>query len=788
MKTGKIILAIVFLCGVLFAQNGIIKGKIIDAKTKHPLIGANVMLYGTDLGAASDINGFYEIKNVPEDVYKLEIKYLGYNTHIEPDIRVTRGKIFYVKDIELTESMIVGDEVTITSGYFNDSKNLPVSNYTYSKDEIVRAPGSAGDIFKAVESLPGVSTSGGEFSAFSVRGGAPTDNIILIDNIPFANISHFVEAGGNEEVQGGRFSIFTTGLIEKAVFQGGGFSSKYGGRKASFLDLSIKEGNKESFTLNGTYDLLGWEANYDGPAYLLNNTSLVISARGQDFKKVLEIMGEVGHGHPAFQDYVMKLTSDIDENNKISILGIYSTEKYIRDLYHLYKADNFDDRSMGLDKEDKLLIGLNWRHLAGKSGYLNSSIYWGKVKTNQEKGRAYPDPVNGIYPAKEEIIVRNPIGVYKSDEFQYGIKEEFLHTINKSITLNIGFQYQQIKKTSSINMNGKDTLFIFQSDEMFPGGDKFLIIDPFEINNSFGKTRTEFAGYTDLSLDITEKFNLNTGIRYEYDNLSKENYFSPRISGSYKLDPLTSVNFAAGIYYQLPEMLILASNSRNSNVKSEKATHYILGITRYLSDDIKFTAEGYYKNLENLIVKPNSNNSFAENSGKGYAYGIDLSIIKKFVNNIYGQMNYSYGVAKIKNKSSEPYFNNDFNQPHIFNILVGYQFNDSWSVSAKWKYATGRPRDEFIIYGNVLNNQNRLRYSKEITGNNNLRYNDYHSLNLRVDYRKQFSKYFALIAYIDILNLYDRENQMEDRFIETTGVNEFGSVSMIPTFGLKFEI
>ena len=207
MKTGKIILAIVFLCGVLFAQNGIIKGKIIDAKTKHPLIGANVMLYGTDLGSASDINGLYEIKNVPEDVYKLEIKYLGYNTHIEPDIRVTRGKIFYVKDIELTESMIVGDEVTITSGYFNDSKNLPVSNYTYSKEEIVRAPGSAGDIFKAIESLPGVSTSGGEFSAFSVRGGTPKDNIILIDNIPFANISHFVEAGGMKKCRADDFQF-----------------------------------------------------------------------------------------------------------------------------------------------------------------------------------------------------------------------------------------------------------------------------------------------------------------------------------------------------------------------------------------------------------------------------------------------------------------------------------------------------------------------------------------------------------------------------------------------------
>jgi hypothetical protein len=235
-------------------------------------------------------------------------------------------------------------------------------------------------------------------------------------------------------------------------------------------------------------------------------------------------------------------------------------------------------------------------------------------------------------------------------------------------------------------------------------------------------------------------------------------------------------------------MLTLSSENRNSKLTSEKAVHYILGITRYLEDDVKLTAEGYHKNFKNIIVSPNSNSAYAKNSGQGYAYGVDISIIKKFVNNIYGQMNYSYAVAKMKDNLEEPYYNYTFNQPNAFNILAGYQFNDSWSVSAKWKYATGRPRDEFIIHGNILNNQRKIRYSKEITGNNNLRYNDFHSLNLRVDYRRQFSKYFALVAYIDIYNLYNRKNQEEDSFQETTGINEFDSVSMIPTIGLKVEL
>ena len=139
-----------------------------------------------------------------------------------------------------------------------------------------------------METLPGVSTSGGEFAAFSVRGGSPKENIILIDNIPFDKISHF-NGGSTEEQnkQGGRFSIFAPNLIEEARFQAGGFSAQYGGKLASFLDIRLKEGNRQTPTVDGRFDITGWELNYDGPAYLHGGTSLVLSARHTDFERIL---------------------------------------------------------------------------------------------------------------------------------------------------------------------------------------------------------------------------------------------------------------------------------------------------------------------------------------------------------------------------------------------------------------------------------------------------------------------------------------------------------------------
>ncbi|MFB3056427.1 MAG: TonB-dependent receptor plug domain-containing protein, partial [Ignavibacteriaceae bacterium] len=117
-------------------------------------------------------------------------------------------------------------------------------------------------------------SSGGEFSAFSVRGGSPKENIILIDNIPFGKVTHFNGGSEEQEAQGGRFSIFAPGLIEEANFQAGGFSAIYGGKFSSFLDLKIKEGNTENPTVDGRIDVLGWEVNYDGPLPALKNSNM----------------------------------------------------------------------------------------------------------------------------------------------------------------------------------------------------------------------------------------------------------------------------------------------------------------------------------------------------------------------------------------------------------------------------------------------------------------------------------------------------------------------------------
>ncbi len=785
-----LIVQLIFV-SVLSAQSiGSIQGKLVDKTTKQPLVGANVLVMENDnkpttFGSTTDEYGVYSIKSIPENIYKLKMTYIGYNTHIEPDIRVIRGKTFYVKEIEIAELPVEGEEVIVSSGYFINEKDMPVSSYGYTREEIVRAPGAMGDIFRAVESMPGVSTSGGEFSAFSVRGDTPQDNLILIDNIPFGDVSHFSEIGGDMEIQGGRFSIFPQGMIDNADFQSGGFSSKYGGKRASLLNLTIKEGNKISPTVKGSYDILGWEANYDGPSYIEPNTSILFTARKIDFGTVLKLIDDEGDGNSKFSDFIFKSSTEINTANKISLLGIYADENHLREPYHYFKGNDNMELELADEKEEKYLLGLNWQMLTGTRGFLNTSIYYNSKKQNHSEGHINIDPIYDRKIYESEITIRYPVYNYSIDEKQYGIKTDFTYDISNNFTFNSGFQIQQSDINNKSFLNGVDTFYVFKSGET-NNNKNFLTVSPEEFNSIFNKKRLEIAGYAEAQFSPMHILNLNAGVRYEYDDLNKTSYVSPRLSGSYKLNETTSINFAAGIYYQPANIRTISFN--NSNLYSEKSYHFILGINRYLSEDLKINAEGYYKILDDLIYESNTTGKSSGNTGKGYSYGFDVSLIKRFIDKMYGQVNYSFSQSKIKESDYQAYHYSDFNQPHMFNILFGYQFNDIWSFSLKWKYATGRPKDEYVIHSNVLNDENKMRYAKEIFSDNTKRYSDFHSLNLRVDYRKQFTSFLALSVYIDIMNFYDRANEVIEVFEPVSGKSKFSSLGLVPTFGFKIEI
>lgn len=787
-------LRLVFTLALLIAgpaaaqTTGQIRGKVIDRSSKQPLPGANVRLLGTAIGATSNLDGIYTLVNVPENVYTLQVDFIGFNSFVETDVRVVRDRTTTVREIQMTESAIEGDEVTVVAGAFQQNKQAPVSNYNYSREEIRRSPGATGDLFRAIETLPGVSSSGYEFSAFSVRGGSPRDNIVLIDNIPFSKVSHFDGGTEEQEAQGGRFSIFTPGLIESANFQAGGFGARYGGKNASLVDLTIKEGNRENAIVDGTYDVIGWEINYDGPSRVHKNTGVILSARHQDFQRILDWTGQGDLGHPRYTDVILKTTTDVNADHKISLLGIYAWDGFNRTLSHVFESDNLYGNDVGKVRETKVLAGINWRYLTGPKSFLQTSAYFSRIHNPLHFGRAYTDTIDGVVPTRDNIRIRPDIYNEDARETQFGIKSEFTALLSPILTFRTGVEVNRFVLDYTFTQNGLDTTFVFDQNDYRPDPNRyFLVRDPLNTNSSVETTRHTYAGYGELSYTLGNYVTFNPGVRVEYNTFNKNNTVAPRLSVSYQLSERTTLNGAAGLYYQSPELETIGQDIGNAKLKNQKATHLIAGVTHYIGDNWKLTVEGYSKAFDDLIVRPDRTSNRRTNDGDGWARGIDVGLVKRFVNKWYGQVNYSRMASKRNDHGGEGEYNSDFSQPNIFNLLIGYQFNKEWSIATKWKYATGRPTDSYIVHADVLNDPTQVRYSKEIVDNNGRRLDTFHTWNVRVDYRKQFRK-FAIVSFVDVLNVYGHLNVNEEFFQYQDGKIDKRGFRIAPTMGIKVEI
>ena len=182
-----IVLFILFsISGIMAAPYGRIVGTVKDAGTGEPLPGANVMLKGTNIGAASDLEGRYRISRVPPGTFTLVVTYIGYKPYSE-EVKVAPGRTLK-KDIALVFDVIKGKEVVVTAQLEGQARaiNQQLSSNTIvnivSSDKIQELPDQ--NAAESLGRLPGISVQrdAGEGQKVIVRGLQPKFNSIMVNN------------------------------------------------------------------------------------------------------------------------------------------------------------------------------------------------------------------------------------------------------------------------------------------------------------------------------------------------------------------------------------------------------------------------------------------------------------------------------------------------------------------------------------------------------------------------------------------------------------------------------
>ncbi len=785
----KIIIAILFIALTMksYSQNvGAIKGKVIEQTTKQPIVGANIAIQNNAISTETDSLGNFSLINVAEGNYSIEISFFSFQQKILTDIIVVREKTFYA-EIELVDAVSELGPITVKAFKNENLKTMPVSTYSFSREEISRNPGAQGDIFRAIGILPGVSSSGGQFSAIAVRGQGIRDNVYMVDDIPIFEVSHLEgSSSGFNDPNGGRFSIFAPRVVDNAVFQGGGFSAQFGRKSSSYLGLGIKEGNKNTSTISGQFDLLGATLIYDGP--LAKTTSLFATARYQNFSLLKKVVGLKNIGLPIYGDYMIKTTTQINEKNKLSFIAMYNPETYDKTINDVIESDKVEDISVVKTTNNKALLGLNLRTLTSKNSFVKHIAYYRNLTSNNSIGASFPNAnPDGSFFTKNNIPFESDVKTIKNNQTEIGYRSIFTHRFHNS-TLTTGIDFSNVSIDYLRNLKQTDTLYSFTENDYRPNPSQYyVVLQPQYFNAKFKENANNASAYLDYSFTAFKKLTLNAGLRYDYTGFAKQHTISPRLSGSIAIAEQSSINFATGIFYQDPLLTDIADQSSNNILKNEKATQFILGYKNYFANDLKLVVETYYKRLDKLLSKPFSGQSILNSNGSGNAYGLDINLTKRLSEKYYGQIGYSFSQSKRNDNNGQGEYNYTYSQPHIFSLLASYKPNNKWVLSTKFRYATGRPKDSYIIHNNVFNNINYSRFSQEILSKNGNRLNDFISFDLRADYRVQIKK-TSLTAFIDIVNMLNRYNQSSQSFQPITGKIYFDGLAIFPSFGIRLEI
>ena len=702
----------------LAAQNrtGTISGEVRDAVTKQPLLYANISIVGTQIGAVTDEKGYFVIKNVADGVYQLKTSYIGYTSSFKEDIVVVQLRNTSVS-IELYSSQIEMNEVSVTGGYFQKPLDQTLSIRSLTQQEIRRSAGSAEDIFRVMQSLPGVATAGGKSAQLIVRGGSPNENLTLLDNIEIYNPIHFARTGESM----GIVSIINPSLLKGVDFMTGGFPAKYGDKMSSVFEMSLVDGNKEMYNTDINVNLGGFGAMVDGP--VPGNGPMIFSARRGFFDIMTSLLNKPAA--PQYYDAVAKLTYDLDEKNRVSFVGFYYLDQILREGTSTTKKTSAEATNFKYDyltRDDYgTAFGINWRYLFSPKAFSLTTVSFSGNGWNTLQGTESDRSLAGEDIRENSFDVKNELTFNGLDnlELKTGGSIRFIdskHTTWKPAdTTRIG----QIIPASSIS-------FLPEMSE--------------KVSLFFQNTWRPFV-----------RLSLSSGVRYDYFSFTKESNLSPRISASFHLTDKTSLNASYGKFFQTPAAYQIALDPLNVSLKSSLATHYIIGVDHLFAGDTKFTVELYYKDLTKVFVA-NDTTDILTNAGGGFAQGIEFSLQKKFTDGIVGSASYSYATSKRQDASdlSEYYF--EYDRPHILNLLGGFELSKTWQIGFKFQYASGNP------YTPVVGVASKSGTFYAVDGEyNSARLPDYHKLDIRVD-KKFIFENWTLTAYLDLWNVYNKEN------------------------------
>jgi len=750
------------LATALAQPSGTITGTVVATGTEQPIAGAQLVVEGADRRAVADDQGRFVILGVAPGVWRLQVRAIGYRPVIIPDVVVGSGKPTTLA-IRLLPAPIDVAAVEVRAAYFTPAVEGTTSTQTLTAEAIRRAPGVQEDVVRAVALLPGVGVTQPGRNDLVVRGGAPFENLFLVDGIEVPNINHF----GTQGSTGGPLSLINVDAVEQASFSAGGFAAKYGDRTASVTSITLREGNRRQFGGEFNISATGGFAIAEGP--LGERGSFYISAR----RSYLDLLFKAaGFGFvPAYSDLQVKAVQDLGTRDKLSFLfiGADGTVTFFNDD----EDQRYDNSRVAAPTQQQYFSGLTWRRLVPRGIFdLTLGRTWTSFQTIQNDSLNPPNTIFRAFSTEGEQSLRADLTLQTSTRTE----------------LNVG----------AVARYASDLSY----DLLLPGPlrtDATGTPQPLSVDTTFTADRQ--ALYGSIAYQATPKLRATLGLRGDrYGFLEGTLRASPRLGLRYALNDRTALTASAGRYWQTPSFIWLVGDPSNAQLDPFRADQAVAGIEHLLRDDVKLQFEVYAKGYAQYprrlfrpqaVLSPSGFDDVTSDipfgleplaaTAKGRSIGAELFVQKQLSEiPLFGLA--SVSVARTTFDGADGVARpGSFDTRAIGNAVLGWRPNAKWELSCKFRIASGLPTTPFITTGADAGRQDFSQW------NEGERLPVFHALDVRVD-RRWSLRSVQLVGYIDIQNVYGRENvsglqwdQREQSVLRNT------SIGLLPSIGFSID-
>lgn len=772
-----------FLSFSFIAQDFMVRGFVYSEESGEGVAFAKVMISpeGSDdpekvQGVTTDLEGFFTFPEVKKGTYELIIRSSEFEEQKDV-IKVGDNEILTLRyTLNKGENITEIEEIKIYAEDRSKKTKVDMSVNKLDQKSIERLPsfGAESDVMAALAVTPGVVTTGDQGGQMYVRGGTPIQNLTLLDGMTVYNPFHSI----------GFFSVFETELIKSADIYTGGFPARFGGRIASIMDITYRDGNMKKLGGKVSASPFMGKMVLEGPLFKPKDPN---SGAGGSFifagkqsvidqtSRTIYPYANEGEGLPfQFTDLHAKATIKSGEGSRFSAFGFYNNDQV-----------NYPE-----------IADLNWEAIGGGLNFM-------------------------LVPSSSKVIVKGKMNISNYEIFFQ--EEEGMAPRTSSINgFDLGFDFSYFLKNSSEISYGVQIAGFSTNFRTFNEANRVIERENFN---------TELNGYVDYRL-VKGRWVFNPGLRIQSYVSIPQIVVEPRLGAKYNVTDKFRLKFSGGRFSQ--NFTAAASDqdivtlffgflSAPTDVQStftkpngdvvrpengiQLAWHGVTGFELDLTRSLSLNVEGYYKHFPQLS-NININKLYDDVSEfsniddvykkdfiieSGYAYGVDF-LLKYNKNRLFLWGVYSYG--KSERWDGFEWYTPIFDRRHNVNLVGNYLFGKKkdLELSMRWNFGSGLP---FTPTGGYFQGEqftdgvttdyttsNPSELSILLGDFNSARLPTYHRFDITIKKRFEFNNKSVLETTIGVTNIYNRDNIF---YVNRVTNEKIYQLPILPSIGVTYK-